>query len=396
MYKSDYAREICSSDLSLDLARPEEEEEEEQWVTHHKFKKILEMTERTIGRAVSSSHLPPRRPSQYPPEDPVSRLELENHRLRRQLELVGRSGRVSPDIDTKFSSLASEVVRLQNTVSQMEQSKMFYESSTRKLVNILESLSTQLTVPCATRHCPDTDSFDSVLSRRSSEHSSLLRGPPTPSSQTREDENISFDCGDVGGTSSLYRRHDSLHSLYRKHDSLHSILPPPPPQLAQNRSRILMGSSSVRRAMSNRTANENAKSFVAIGEEVETAVGDVEKEKVRKAYNRSKSVASGLPRLAGKVEDLSLRKLSRRNPDNKGLSRNPDNKGLSKFFKQMKSFVSKDGKLRKSKNKDDEEDQDQLNSSSSLKFRHQSQVMLTPRKLSQVQHHSTPRLIKDV
>ena len=187
---------------------------------------------------------------------------------------------------------------------------MFYESSTRKLVNILESLSTQLTVPCATRHCPDTDSFDSVLSRyfvivcecvltlphslgdcdwvltlphslgdcdwvltssyvrlwlcpnftsqsrrlwlclklyltvleivivhcvvmissnyrRSSEHSSLLRGPPTPSSQTREDENISFDCGDVGGTS----------SLYRKHDSLHSILPPPPPQLAQNKSR---------------------------------------------------------------------------------------------------------------------------------------------------------------
>ena len=42
---------------------------------------------------------------------------------------------------------------------------MFYESSTRKLVNILESLSSQLTGPCTTRHCPDTDSFDSVLSR---------------------------------------------------------------------------------------------------------------------------------------------------------------------------------------------------------------------------------------
>ena len=47
----------------------------------------------------------------------------------------------------------------------MEKSKMHYENSTRKLVNILESLSSQLTGPCVTRHCPDTDSFDSVLSR---------------------------------------------------------------------------------------------------------------------------------------------------------------------------------------------------------------------------------------
>ena len=52
---------------------------------------------------------------------------------------------------------------------------MFYESSTRQLVNILESLSSQLTGPCSTRHCEDTDSFDSVLSRRSSDHSSLIR-----------------------------------------------------------------------------------------------------------------------------------------------------------------------------------------------------------------------------
>ena len=57
----------------------------------------------------------------------------------------------------------------------MEQSKIFYESSTRQLVNILESLSSQLTGPCNTRHFEDTDSFDSVLSRRSSDHSSLIR-----------------------------------------------------------------------------------------------------------------------------------------------------------------------------------------------------------------------------
>ena len=47
----------------------------------------------------------------------------------------------------------------------MEQSKLFYESSTRQLVNILESLSSQLPGPCTTRHYEDTDSFDSVLSR---------------------------------------------------------------------------------------------------------------------------------------------------------------------------------------------------------------------------------------
>ena len=57
----------------------------------------------------------------------------------------------------------------------MEQSKLFYESSTRQLVNILESLSSQLPGPCTTRHYEDTDSFDSVLSRRSSDHSSLIR-----------------------------------------------------------------------------------------------------------------------------------------------------------------------------------------------------------------------------
>ena len=58
----------------------------------------------------------------------------------------------------------------------MEQSKLFYESSTRQLVNILESLSSQLPgSSCTTRHCEDTDSFDSVLSRRSSDHSSLIR-----------------------------------------------------------------------------------------------------------------------------------------------------------------------------------------------------------------------------
>ena len=115
MFKSDFAREFCQSDLSLNVPTRVEEEDED-WVTHHKFKQILEMTEKTIGRTASSSHLPPRRVSHHRPEDPLTRLELENNQLRRQLELVGGQG---PDMDSKFSSLASEVVRLQNTVSQV-------------------------------------------------------------------------------------------------------------------------------------------------------------------------------------------------------------------------------------------------------------------------------------
>lgn len=396
MFKSEFAREFCRSDLarslsSVALNTPVEEEvemvevESQDWMSHHNFKQILQRTEKSIGsqvqtgRRVSQTGLSPVSP------DPLARLELENHQLRRQLELVGRPG-PGPDMDSKYSSLATEVVRLQNTVSQMEQSKMFYESSTRQLVNILESLSSQLTGPCNTRHFEDTDSFDSVLSRRSSDHSSLISRPSNESSsragreeaetvpsqsQSPSYENIFFD------SVTLTEPEPRLAPRpYRRHDSLHCVLPPPPPQ---PRSRILMGSSSVRRAMSNRTANEHVKSFVAIGEEPEIELPHVTTETRKQSYSRSKSVASGLPRLGTKSDQLG--------------SRNAENKGLSKFFKQMKSFVSKD-KIKKSKTKPEAESlTDHLDG---VKFRQQSHSYLTPRKLKQVQHHSTPRLTKDV
>ena len=60
MFKSDFAREFCRSDLALDVSIPRAEEEGEEWLTHHKFKQILEMTEKTIRRTNSSSLLPPR------------------------------------------------------------------------------------------------------------------------------------------------------------------------------------------------------------------------------------------------------------------------------------------------------------------------------------------------
>ena len=133
MFKSEFAREFCRSDLARSLSNvalntdtPHEEEEVElgevggdgqDWGSHHSFRKILEMTEKTIGSHLQTA----RRVSQASSlsSDPhQARLELENHQLRRQLELLGRP-RPGPDMDSKFSSLATEVVRLQNTVSQV-------------------------------------------------------------------------------------------------------------------------------------------------------------------------------------------------------------------------------------------------------------------------------------
>ena len=135
--------------------------------------------------------------------------------------------------------------------------------------------------------------------------------------------------------------------------------------------------------MSNRTANEHFKSFVAIGEE-EPELEKPEASGIgNRSYSRSKSVASGLPRLGTKPARSE-----------QPSSRNAENKGLSKFFKQVKSFVSKD-KIKKSKSKPETVQlTEQLGGA---KFRQQSHsYLLTPRKLKQVQHHSTPRLIKDI
>ena len=129
MFKSEFAREFCRSDLARSLSnvalnnQVEEEvemveAESQDWLSHRNFKQILQRTEKTIGsqlqtgRRLSQAGLSPVSP------DPLARLERENHQLRRQLELVGRPG-PGPDLDSKYSSLATEVVRLQNTVSQV-------------------------------------------------------------------------------------------------------------------------------------------------------------------------------------------------------------------------------------------------------------------------------------
>ena len=47
--------------------------------------------------------------------DELKRLEVENYQLRRQLEMLSRSDA----LDSKYANLATEVVRLQNSVSQV-------------------------------------------------------------------------------------------------------------------------------------------------------------------------------------------------------------------------------------------------------------------------------------
>ena len=215
MYQSEFANSL--SNLK-DVTDPSAEkmEEESSWLNHDQFRELLNKREQTIRRSSStiglhnSYHRPDSpRPSIIPrmstshisrlqmatkPDignrEELERLEVENMRLRRQLESISK-GEMA---DSKYASLASEVVRLQDSVSQvkltlfnqvlkkkyllqMEHTKEFYESSTRQLVNVLECLSSQLKTnnSCHSHHsyhCSsdggdhlDSDSFDSLLSQ---------------------------------------------------------------------------------------------------------------------------------------------------------------------------------------------------------------------------------------
>ena len=222
MYQSEFANSLSNI---KDMTDPSSEkmEEESSWLSHDQFRDLLNKREQTIRRSSStiglhnSYHRPDSpRPSIIPrmstshisrlqtvmatkPDlgldignrEELERLEVENMRLRRQLESISK-GEMA---DSKYASLASEVVRLQDSVSQvkptffelltekdistfqMEHTKDFYESSTRQLVNVLECLSSQLKSnnSCHSHHsyhCSsdggdhlDSDSFDSLLSQ---------------------------------------------------------------------------------------------------------------------------------------------------------------------------------------------------------------------------------------
>ena len=179
-----------------------------------------------------------------------------------------------------------------------------------------------------------------------------------------------------------------------------------------------MGSSSVRRAMSNRSNPEHV-SFTGLrglevantsldNPEVNNSVNEIREgsgdssDSRKFSYLRSKSVASGLPRLGDDSQNSSLhdgtyatKSLLRKK---KGDSSGAGGRGISRFFKQMKSSMNL-GKEKKKRNKSGDQETDSkratLPSHSSVSnLRHQSQSCLTPRKLKQIQHHSTPRLSK--
>ena len=174
-----------------------------------------------------------------------------------------------------------------------------------------------------------------------------------------------------------------------------------------------MGSSSVRRAMSNRSNPEQV-SFTALrvlevantsldNPEANDSVPDLrgasrDSLNSRKySHSRSKSVASGLPRLGDISQDsyhdgsdAAKTLLRKKKGDSNGRS-------ISRFFKQMKSSMNL-GKDKNKRNKSSDQDGSKystLTSHSSVSnLRYQSQSCVTPRKLKQVQHHSTPRLSK--
>ena len=161
-----------------------------------------------------------------------------------------------------------------------------------------------------------------------------------------------------------------------------------------------MGSRSVSRALSNRVASDHVKSFTALGglsspESLESKGFEEEvssKESRRYSYSRSKSVASGLPKLA-EDQDLSMHNISY---ETKALLKRSkeDSGGLVKLFRHVKSFVGKD-KLRKLRSSSETDSGPASpGSGSKLRFQNQSQTNLTPRKLKRIQHHSTPRLVK--
>ena len=183
-----------------------------------------------------------------------------------------------------------------------------------------------------------------------------------------------------------------------------------------------MGSSSVRRAMSNRSHSDNVKSFSALTALEPTETGDDginvnNDNKRRYSYTRSKSVAAGLPRLGHDdtpVQDNSQMPILQDNSmhetsyDNKSLTRKKrhdsvtkdgSSSAFGKLLKQVKNIVVKD-KHKRPRLSEPENGKlsSMLHSKSSLlpnKLRHQSQSCLTPKHLKLTQHHSTPRLFKN-
>jgi len=220
--------------------------------------------------------------------------------------------------------------------------------------------------------------------------------------------------------SKLARRCDSLSSVLSSQSKTSSASSKPAVVPRQRQNRILMGSSSVRRAMSQRGGRDHAKSFSALGrldmaeseafasvgehvehEEVEQEAFEDNREIRRLSYTRSKSVASGLPNLVNVSHTSQQDSIHDGIYDsNKSLVRKRKDKEDSphgkfgKILKQMKNIVVKDKNKRTRSTDLESQSGRSVSSLLGSKIRHQSQTCLTPRSLRKATHHSTPRLIK--
>ena len=162
MFKSSFAKEFSKSnetlnnDIELNDRMEIADGEVNNWFSHEKFKEILDKKEQTIFKASyqqKSRFSSPRSSvashisnfqSMIPAQSSVSldnsvngmknrkemeRLEAENLKLRQQLEMFSK-GDV---MESKYANLASEVVRLQDSVSQVKSTFLHRPQSLRVL-----------------------------------------------------------------------------------------------------------------------------------------------------------------------------------------------------------------------------------------------------------------------
>ena len=158
MFKSEFAKECSKSSENLTETTELNDKDEgapapddNNWLPHERFREILERRDQSFSRSSSTSHLATSsslskrhsshvsrsrlqtivrlpqnivtssksewetRDKRDNDRDEMTRLEVENYQLKKQIEMIAKNDLM----DNKYSKLANEVVRLQNSVTQV-------------------------------------------------------------------------------------------------------------------------------------------------------------------------------------------------------------------------------------------------------------------------------------
>ena len=155
MFKSEFAKECSKSSENLTETTELNDKDEgapapddSNWLPHERFREILERRDQSFSRSSSTSHLAISSPlskrhsshvsrsrlqtivplpqnivtsskseweTRDNDRDEMTRLEVENYQLKKQIEMIAKNDL----LDNKYSKLANEVVRLQNSVTQV-------------------------------------------------------------------------------------------------------------------------------------------------------------------------------------------------------------------------------------------------------------------------------------